>query len=243
MKHVCVLAALLVATAVAEPVPVKAMPADLVPGSGIGKVVRSNEWVDRSGEPGPVWEILEGMGEEDRDNAVINFDLGLARPEAWAEARAIEDLWNLGDYESAIGTGFLGPISNLKRLPGALASRSCQNWHSTRNLVDADLDRLPFLIHAHRAELASGSTWHHAIDVRQHEPYQFPVCCFIDLVIRGEGSDQCRKNASEPSHHLALHVTQPPQTRPQVRRRLLGSCFGARYACPEPGDQQMPGQT
>ncbi|UCG43700.1 MAG: T9SS type A sorting domain-containing protein [candidate division WOR-3 bacterium] len=102
MKHICVLAVLHAVVAVAQPVPIEAVPADPVPGLGACKVVRPNEWVDRSGEPGPVWEILEGMGQQDRYNAVINFDLGLAQPEAWAEARAVEQLWNTGDYEGAI---------------------------------------------------------------------------------------------------------------------------------------------
>ncbi len=102
MRHVCVLAVLLAAAAVAEPMPVEAVPADQVPGSGSGEVLRPNEWVDRSGEPGPVWEVLEGMSFEDRNNAVISFDLGQASSEAWAEAHTIEDVWNAGDYDDAI---------------------------------------------------------------------------------------------------------------------------------------------
>jgi hypothetical protein len=102
VRHIGVLAVLLVAVTAAEPVPVQAVPADPQPGHGTGEVVRPKDWVDRSGEPGPVWEVLEGMAQRDRDNAVISFDLGLGSPEAWAEARAIEELWNSGQSEVAI---------------------------------------------------------------------------------------------------------------------------------------------
>jgi len=102
MKHVCVLAVLLATAAVAEPIPVEAVPADPVPGSGSGEVLRPNEWGDRSGKPGPIWEALEGLSPADRNNAVISFDLGQASPEAWAEAHTIEDMWNAGDCDGAI---------------------------------------------------------------------------------------------------------------------------------------------
>ncbi len=102
MRHVCVLAVMLATAFASVPTPAEIVPVERVEGRRTGTVTQRPDWVDRSGEPGPVWEILEGMSGEDRANSIIHFDLGHASPEAWTEAFAVEELWNSGKYEAAI---------------------------------------------------------------------------------------------------------------------------------------------
>jgi hypothetical protein len=102
MRHICVLAVLLATASASGSTPAEVVPVDRVEGHRTGTVTQRPDWVDRSGEPGPVWTVLEALTPEERANAVIRFDLGPGSPAAWAEAAAIEDLWNSGQYESAI---------------------------------------------------------------------------------------------------------------------------------------------
>jgi hypothetical protein len=53
-------------------------------------------------EPCPAWVGLEDLDLEQRLNARIAFDLGIACPEAWQEAGAIEELWNSGEFDAAL---------------------------------------------------------------------------------------------------------------------------------------------
>jgi hypothetical protein len=102
MRHILVLAVLLGTALASGPTPVSVVPVERVEGRRTGLLVQRPDWLDRPGEPVPVWTLLEGMGPEARANAVITFDLGHASAEAWVEARAIEQMWNAGDFNGAI---------------------------------------------------------------------------------------------------------------------------------------------
>lgn len=84
--------------------PVELIPFDGTEECGVRTGARPElpEWATEQLEPQPAWTYLEELTREERTNARISFDLGLASREALQEAGAIEELWNSGRFADAL---------------------------------------------------------------------------------------------------------------------------------------------
>ncbi len=86
------------------------LPVELIPFDGVvedhgvrtGARPELPEWATEPLEPQPAWTHLEELTREERTNARISLDLGLASHEALQEAGAIEELWNSGRFADAL---------------------------------------------------------------------------------------------------------------------------------------------
>ena len=106
MKQVVLIVCLFVAAGFAFD---RLYPVDVTPLDGVqtgpSRAAKHPEQHQRppvSAEPCPAWVSLEELDLEQRLNTRVAFDLGIASPEAWQDARVIEELWNSGDFDAAV---------------------------------------------------------------------------------------------------------------------------------------------